>query len=125
MHHPTLRLLRDMVTGIPKFNTEHSDGCRGCALGKYSKTTFPSSDSRVSTILDLVHSDLCGPMSFVSLKGFEYYVIFVDDLSRKTWIYFPESKELKEVLKWFQEFKALVENQTGKKIWVLRSNNGG
>ena len=73
-----------MVTGLLEFSTKHNDVCRGCALGKYSKTTFPSSDSRSTWILDLVHFDLFGPMSSASLKGFECYVIFVDDLSKKT-----------------------------------------
>ena len=73
----------------------------------------------------MIHSDLCGPMSSVSLTGFEYYITFIDDFSKKTWIYFLRSKKSEEVLLWFQEFKALVENSTGKKIKVLQSNNGG
>ena len=64
-------------------------------------------------------------MSSVSLTDYEYYVIFIDDYSRKTWIYFLRSKKSEEVLKRFQEFKALVENQTGRRIRVLRSDNGG
>ena len=94
-------------------------------MGKYTKTAFPSSESRSEGVLDLIHSDLCGPMSSVSLTGYEYYVIFIDDYSRKTWIYFLRSKKSEEVLKRFQEFKALVENQTGRRIRVLRSDNGG
>ena len=77
-------MLRDMLIGFPEFNTEHSDVCRGCALGKYTKTTFPSSDSKSIRVLDLIHSDLCRPMSFVSLIGYKYYVTFIDDHSRKT-----------------------------------------
>ena len=50
---------------------------------------------------------------------------FIDDHSKKTWIYFLKSKKSQEVLQRFQEFKALVENQIGKKIWALRSNNRG
>ena len=84
LHHPNLRMLRYMVTGFPDFSTDHSDVCRGCALGKYTKTSFPSSDSRSAWILDLIHSYFCGPMSFVSLIGYEYYVTFIDDHSRKT-----------------------------------------
>jgi len=64
-------------------------------------------------------------MTSASLKGFEYYVIYVDDFSRKTKIYFLNRKELKDVLKWFQEFKSLVENQTRKKIQVSRFDNDG
>ena len=94
-------------------------------MGKYTKTAFPSSDNRLVGVLDLIHSDLCGPMSVVSLRGFEYYVTFIDDHSRKIWIYFLKSKKSEGVLQRFQEFKALVENQTGRKVRVLRSNNGG
>ena len=84
LHHPTLGLLRHMVTSLPEFNTEQSDVCRGCALGKYTKTASPSSDSRSAGILDLIHSNLCGPMSSVSLRGYEYYATFIDDHSKKT-----------------------------------------
>ena len=76
-----------------------------------------------SGILDLVHSEVSGRMSSPSLSGFQYYVLFIDDYSRKTWIFFMKTKD--EVFKRFQEFKALVENQTGRKIKVLRSDNGG
>ena len=81
-------------------------------MGKYTKTAFPSSDSRSTWVLDLIHSEICGSMSSVSLRGYEYYVTFIDDYSRKTWIYFLKSKKSEEVLQRFQEFKALVENQT-------------
>ena len=46
LHHPSLRMLRDMVTGFLEFITEHSDVCIGCALGKYTKNVFSSNDSR-------------------------------------------------------------------------------
>ena len=95
------------------------------ALGKYTKTAFSSSDSRSAMTLDLIHSDLCGSMSSVSLRGYEYYVTFIDDHSKKTCIYFLKSKKSKEVLQRLQEFKALVENQTRRKIRVLRSDNEG
>jgi hypothetical protein len=103
------------VTGVPDFSSEHHELCKGCTLGKYTKTIFQSSDSRVAGILDLIHSDVCGPMSLASLNGSLYYVVFIDDCSQKSWIFFSR----------FQEFKALVENQTGKKIIVLRWDNGG
>ena len=94
-------------------------------MGKHTKTAFPSSDNRSVGVLDLIHSYLCGSMPSVSLRGYGYYVTFIDDHSRKTRIYFPKSKKSEEVLQRFQEFKALVENQTGRKIWALRSDNGG
>eukprot|EP00253_Pinus_taeda_P014831 PITA_14831 len=92
-------------------------------MGKFAKSHFPSSDSRATRFLDLIHTDVSGQMSHVSLSGYEYYVLFIDDHSRKTWIYFLKTKS--EVFKRFQEFKALVETQIGRKIKVLRPDNGG
>ena len=60
-----------------------------------------------------------------SLNGCLYYIIFIDDYSRRTWIYFLKQKESSEVLSKFKEFKALVENQLGQKIKTLRLDNGG
>jgi transposase InsO family protein len=97
--------------------------CRGCALGNNVKGSFLSSDNRSKEILDLIHSDVCGPMIVASLNGYLYYVLFIDDHSWKTWIYFLKTKD--GVLAKFQEFKAQVENLTEKKIKVLRSDNGG
>jgi hypothetical protein len=51
------------------------------------KHSFSNSDSRAKGFLDIVHSDVCGPLSEASLSGYVYYVSFIDDYSRKTWIY--------------------------------------
>ena len=59
------------------------------------------------------------------MGGYYYYVIFIDDYSLKTWLYFLNSKESEEVLYKFKEFKAQVENLSGNKIKILRLDNGG
>jgi transposase InsO family protein len=97
--------------------------CRGCALGKNAKAAFPSNESRSKGILDLIHSYVYGPMPVASVQGASYYVTFIDDFSWKTWIFFMKTKD--EVFSRFREFKAQVENQTGKKIKLLRWDNGG
>ena len=91
--------------------------------GEVHKAPFLARDNGVSGILHLVHTDVSSRKSHVSLRGYEYYVIFIDDFSKKTWIFFMKTKG--QVFKRFQEFKALVKNQTGTKIKVLRSDNGG
>ena len=63
------------------------------------------------------------PMSSSSLSGYVYYVSFIDDFSKKTWIYFMKNKD--EVFNKFKEFKALIENHTEKKIKTFRSDKGG
>jgi transposase InsO family protein len=58
-----------------------------------------------------------------SISGYVYYVSFIDDYSRKTWIYFLKTKA--EVFSKFKKFKALIENLSERKIKILRSDNGG
>jgi transposase InsO family protein len=60
-----------------------------------------------------------------SLSGYLYYVIFIDDYSRKMWIHFLKSKESEEFPDRFQEFKVQIENLTRRKIKTFRSDNGG
>jgi transposase InsO family protein len=112
-----------MVTGLLEIQIQHKGVFKGCALGKNVKGSFLSSDNRSKEILDLIHSYVCGPMTVASLNGYLYCVLFIDDHSQKTWISFLKNKD--GVLAKFQEFKARVENLTGRKIKVLRSDNGG
>ena len=90
---------------------------------KEYKEYIPSSESKAKDILEIIHSNVCGPMSSNSLSGYAYYVSFIDDFSRKTWVYFMNNKD--EVFRTFKEFEALIENHTKKKIKTFRSDNGG
>lgn len=112
-----------MVTSIPKLQVEHDRVCRGYALCKNTKGYFLGNNSRSKEILDLVHSNVCEPMTVSCLGGYMYYVTFIDDFSRKTWIYFIKTKD--KVFNKFHEFKAKVDNLTERKIKFLRSDNGG
>ena len=111
-----------MVTSMPEFKVEHEGVFQGCVEGKHTREPFPSSDSNTTDILQLVHYDLYSMFLVTSLGVYLYYAIFVDDFSRKTWTYFLKKKD--KIFSWFRAFKALVENQTGKKIKTLRIDNG-
>jgi hypothetical protein len=91
--------------------------------GKHNRVRLPSGDTRAKGVLELIHSDVFGPFHVLSLRKSVYYVSFIDDFSRNTWIYFLRNKS--EVFDKFKEFKALVENQTKKKLKVFRIDNGG
>ena len=123
MHYKALPLASKAVEGLLEFQAKHEGVCKGCAKGKNTKKTFPSSESKAKGILEIIHSDVCGPMSSSSLSGYVYYVYFIDYFSRKTWIYFTKNKD--EVFSKFKEFKALIEKHTEKKIKTFRSDNGG
>eukprot|EP00253_Pinus_taeda_P009922 PITA_09922 len=112
-----------MVKGLPLIEKPDSL-CEGCILGKQHRENFPSGKSiRAKAPLDIIHSDLCGPMQAASLAGNQYFLTFIDDFTRKTWIYFLKNKS--EVFEKFRNFKALVENQSGLHIKVLRTDRGG
>jgi transposase InsO family protein len=123
INYRALLILGKMVTGLPDIQVERDGVCKGCAFGKNVKGSFTSSDNRSKGILDIIQSDLCRQMTVPSLGNFAYYVLFIDDYSRKTWIYFLRTKD--DVFNKFQEFKALIENLFERKIKVLRSDNGG
>ena len=122
LHHVALRMLKETVMGVPVLSTKYDDMYRGCILGKYAKASYSKSNNRAKSVLGLINSNIYGPMSTRALGGSEYFVTFIDDHSRKTWIYFLKTKD--EVFDQFREFKALVENMTRKKIKVLCSDNG-
>ena len=83
VHYRALPLASKAVEGLPEIQAKHEGVCKGCAKGK---NTFPSSERKVKGILEIIHSDVCSPMSSSSLSGYVYYVSFIDGFSRKTWI---------------------------------------
>ena len=103
--------------------------CEGCVLGKMAKIPFPKkSMNRASIPLELVHTDLCGPMQVPSHGGSKYVLTFTDDYSRYTTVYFLKNKS-DTILK-FKEYVKLMETYSGQKvknlnIKTLRSDNGG
>ena len=91
---------------------------------KQHRVSFRSSfPSRKSNVLDLIHSDVCGPLKVRSHGGALYFVTFIDDHSRKVWAYTLKTKD--QVLDVFKYFQAKVERETGKKLKCVRSDNGG
>lgn len=110
-----------IVAGVD-FNANVDKFCETCVKGKHSRLPFRSSDTKTSALLELVHSDLCGPIEVESLGGSKYFLTFLDDFSRKVFVYMLKKKS--EVAAKFVEFKQLVENQTGSRIRILRSDNG-
>ena len=92
MHYRALPLTRKVVEGLLEIQAKHEGVCKGCTKGKNTKKTFPSSESKEKGILEIIHSDVCSPMSSSSLSGYVYYVSFIDNFSRKTWIYFEEQR---------------------------------
>ncbi|KAE8707081.1 hypothetical protein F3Y22_tig00110387pilonHSYRG00804 [Hibiscus syriacus] len=92
---------RDLLHGVKSCKL---DFCKYCVLGKQTKVRFKTAKHTTQGILDYVHSDVWGPSTTPSLGGSRYYVTFIDDFSRKVWVYFLKQKS--EVFEKFKLWKA-------------------
>jgi hypothetical protein len=96
--------------------------CEGCIKSKHQKTSFPKDRAtKVSQLLEIVHTDVCGPMKTTSHGGARYFLTFIDNFSRKIHVYLLKVKG--EAFEKFKQYKALLENKIGHKIKLLQSNN--
>ena len=99
----------------------HLDFVKGVFMANNIKTHFPKDGgTRATYILKLVHSDVNGPMKTRTHEGTKYFVLFIDDFTRKNFMYFLTQKS--EVFEKLKEFKAFVKNERDCQIQTLRSN---
>jgi hypothetical protein len=99
----------------------HKFDSMSCQFGKQTKLPFNNSDSFSSTPFDLVHSDIWGLTPFTTEGGSRYFVIFVDDYSKFTWIYML--KHHSDLVPIFQTFHKMIQTQFSHTIKIFRSNN--
>ena len=100
--------------GLTSFDFESFDTCEACLMSKMTKTPFVDHPEWAHELLDIIHSDVCGPMSISARGGYLYFVTFTNDLSRYGYIYLMKHKS--ETFEKFKEFQDKVENHHGKKI---------
>nr|GEY18310.1 RNA-directed DNA polymerase homolog [Tanacetum cinerariifolium] len=119
--HINYRTMKDMLKqGIISYN-KHKDKCEICVQAKMKRKPFPKVE-RQSEILELVHSNICELNGQLTRGGNRYFITFIDDFSRYTYVYLLKSKD--QSFETFKIYKAEVENQRGKKIQILRSDRG-
>lgn len=113
----------DAVYGL-KFNSDQTmTKCEVCICEKQTRTPFPKSEgNRTKNLLEIIHSDVYGPMRTESHSGAKYFVTFIDDKSRWCEIIFIKNKN--DVLTAFKKYKIAAETLTGRKIKALQSNKG-
>ena len=97
--------------------------CEPCLMGKMNKTSFFETMERATDLLEIIHTDVCSPMSVEAHGGYRYFLTFIDDLSGYGYIYLMKHKS--ETFGKFKEFQSEVENHRNKKIKFLRSDHGG
>lgn len=114
---------KELVTGIPKLMVE-KDTCASCLLGKQTRRPFPSAKTyRASKLLELVHGDLCGPITPPTPVHKRYVFVIIDNYSCYMWTILL--RENSEAFDKFKKFRAIVEQETQTAIKTFRTDRGG
>lgn len=122
--HPSHKVLVQVLKSCNlSFSNDSSIFCTACQYGKAHKLPFNNYKSKATEPLELIHSDLWGPAPISSRQGFKYYINFLDDYSRFSWVFPLKTKN--EALGIFKQFKLLVEKQFEESIKTLHTDSGG
>ena len=111
------------VRGLPKLKKPKNIMYKQCQLGKMTKSSLKSKTYTSNEVLELVHTNLCGPIKLQSYRGDKYIMLFVDDYSRMMIVIFLKNNS--DVFQMFKWYLAKVEKETRKSLKCLRSNRGG
>ncbi|KAJ4978478.1 hypothetical protein NE237_009258 [Protea cynaroides] len=112
-----------MLKGLPQLELRTDTICAGCQYRKAHKLKYEESKFKGNEPLELIHTDVFGPVKQASINGIKYMVTFIDDHSRYVWVHF--TKEKSKIFSKFKEFKEVAEVEVGKKICCLHTNIGG
>ncbi|CAL2241680.1 unnamed protein product [Prunus armeniaca] len=119
--HPSFGYLKRLFPSLFLSCDKSSFNCETCILVKSHRTVFPLSDSKAAKPFNLVHSDVWGPARVTS-NGFRWFVTFIDDCTRLTWVYLMKNKH--DVASILSEFCAIVFTQFHVRVKVFRTDNG-
>ncbi|KAK3030464.1 hypothetical protein RJ639_039149 [Escallonia herrerae] len=98
------------------------DFCEHCVFGKQCRVKFSLAVHTTKGTVDYIHSDLWGPCTVLSKGCGRYMLTFIDDFSRKVWVYILKKKS--NVFVQWKQFKMTIEKQTDKESKCLRTDNG-
>ncbi|KAL1195981.1 Retrovirus-related Pol polyprotein from transposon RE2 [Cardamine amara subsp. amara] len=122
--HPSDKILLQLYQNkLISLNKHSHNMCEACQLGKSSRLSFSASSFSASKPLERIHCDLWGPAPIVSVQGFRYYVILIDNFSRFSWFYPLKNKS--DFSSIFIMFQKLVEAQFKIKIGIFQCDGGG
>ena len=121
--HPSSGYMKHLFPELFLHTSDFELKCDTCILAKSHRVTYPLSMNKSDVPFALIHSDVWGPSPVSTMSGIRWFVIFVDDCTRMTWLYLLKHKD--EVLDVFKSFRAMIQTQFSAKIQVLRSDNGG
>jgi GAG-pre-integrase domain/Integrase core domain len=121
--HPSFGYMKNLFPELFVNCENHKFECETCIKAKSHRVPYPKSLNKCRSLFDLVHSDVWGPAPITSKTQHKWFVLFIDDCTRMTWLYLLKNKN--EVIDVFQSFYKMIYTQFGKKVKMVRSDNGG
>ena len=113
---------KKLLDGLPNKISDEFLKCEICLENKMSRLSFKNNRRQANDILEIIHTDVHGPITQPGYKGERLFVTFIDDYSKIAKVYCIKSKS--EVYDKFVEYINLVQNQTGKRIREIHCDNG-
>lgn len=126
--HLNLKQIKNMrannvVEGLTLSDSDQTDFvCEACAYGKQCRFPFHKSVRGELQPGDLVYSDICGPMSHISIQGMRYFVLFKDAATSYRHVYFIKQKS--DVMEVFKKYNAMIKNKYMHSVRILHTDNG-
>lgn len=111
-----------LLNGIPNELDGEFLKCKTCIVNKMHNVPFKNNRYRAKEILEIVHTDVCGPFQNTGFRGEKYFIAFIDDYSKIARVCTMKSKA--EVSEWIKYYINEHENLTGKRVKYLRCDNG-
>ncbi|GKB86703.1 retrovirus-related pol polyprotein from transposon TNT 1-94, partial [Tanacetum coccineum] len=113
---------QNKVLGLPSLAYSKDKPCTSCEKGKHHRASFKTKQNfSIRKCLHLLHMDLFGPVSPMSINHEKYTIVIVDEYSRYTWVYFLRKKS--QAPEMIMSFIIMVENQNDVKVKQIRTDN--
>ncbi|KAL7301770.1 hypothetical protein TKK_0005761 [Trichogramma kaykai] len=113
---------KQLLLGIPSNLGNEYMKCKTCIENKMHNLPYKNRRTKAKSILEIVHTDVCGPFQTVGFRGEKYFVSFIDDYSKLARIYCIKSKD--EVFDCLTQFVNECETKMEKKVKTIRCDNG-
>ena len=123
MGHPSFGVMKKSMSSLFFGIKESSLHCETCVFAKSHKSSYSPSFSSSSAPFELIHSDVWGPSKNLTLTGMKYFVLFIDDFTRLTWVVLLKKRDI--VFSAFTAFHSLIRTQYDACVKIFRSDNGG
>lgn len=119
--HPNFLYLEKLFPSLFKDKNSKFFQCEVCQFSKHVRNSYPNLPYKKSHPFSLIHSDIWGPSRIKNITGTRWFILFVDDHTRITWLFLM--KEKSEAGQIFKNFNAMIQTQFQTKIQVLKTDN--